>query len=662
MSAQPAYQNNTSEQYAFYRRRDFSNLKAMQNLIFDAIAQETREHNPSFKFSPRVSAFISALQSAHGGGRVIQEPFMRSHETVARYMQIGGSKSAKEAAVRRLINKLESDQHETTYQLIAVTRGGKPTGERDAHGQDIFSATEYVDFLLPVADEAVQRARESEIWRGNKDTGIKPHPGKAIAAQVAWALAQLPRVHPSEAPAPPVPRLMPLDQYAQLREEKIFDSIESAADEIEKRGGDAFEWLDRFEMQLRRVAQSRRKTYRARNDFAVLDDEDVERSGNASMSNTFSSATAPESAAVTLSPNAADLPKAPETAPAEDTPPPTKVLPPPLVKHNKNNGLENDFLQTMISAALAYAAEGYAVFPLHTVQADGACTCLCGKKCREAKKHVCGANCENKGKHPRTPKGCLDASRDPAQIKRWWQRWPQANIGIATGEASACVVLDIDPRHGGGAGLAELRERIAIPETLAIETGRGGAHLYFTYEGADIKNSAGKLGEGLDVRGQGGYVVAPPSLHQSGNRYRISNDARVAPLPEALKDLMLAPPAPVSNVSQFRSRAGQGIGGACFAQGERNNSLFKVGCAIWGHGEAEHLPDLHGRMLDVNARRCSPPLDDAEVAQLAANIAARYVRGVPVNNPVMSDAIEASLPQSKMERDIEERGGTAHYF
>ncbi len=629
MSAQPSYKNNASEQYAFYRRRDFSNLKAMQNLIFDAIAEETRERNPNFKFSPRVSAFISALQSAHGGGRVIQEPFMRSHETVAKFMQIGGTKLAKEAAVRRLINKLESDQCETTYTLIAVTRGGKPTGERDAHGNDIYTATEYVDFLLPVADEAVQRARESEMWRGNKDAGINPHPGKALAAQVDWALAQLPRVKRASNEASTsdsAPRLMPLDQYEQQREAQIFDSIESAADEIEKRGGDAFEWLDRFEMQLRRVAQSRRKTYRARNDFAVVDDVDVERSGTASMSNAFSSMTGPESARDTLSTETADSPESPEIMPVEEGADPTKVLPPPLVKHNESNILGSHFLQTMLLAALAYAAEGYAVFPLHSPDASGACSCAKGQEC------------QNVGKHPRTAKGCLDASRDPERIKRWWQQWPQANIGLATGEASACVVLDIDPRHGGGAGLAELRDRIEIPETLAIETGSGGAHLYFTYEGADIKNSAGKLGEGLDVRGQGGYVVAPPSLHQSGNRYRISNDARVAPLPDALKDLMLAPPAPVSNVSQFRSRTGQGIGGASFAEGERNNSLFKVGCAIWGKGEAEHLPDLHGQMLDVNGRRCSPPLDDAEVAQLAANIAARYTRGVTINNPVYTEA------------------------
>jgi hypothetical protein len=93
------------------------------------------------------------------------------------------------------------------------------------------------------------------------------------------------------------------------------------------------------------------------------------------------------------------------------------------------------------------------------------------------------------------------------------------------------------------------------------------------------------------------------------------------------------PPAKVINF-QARERA---TSGSVIPDGQRNNDLFKVGCAIWGKGEAEHLPDLHGQMLGVNARRCSPPLDDAEVAQLAANIAARYVRGVPINNPVYTE-------------------------
>src|SRR4051794_17920044 len=94
-------------------------------------------------------------------------------------------------------------------------------------------------------------------------------------------------------------------------------------------------------------------------------------------------------------------------------------------------------------AARALAELGLCVFPLHSINADGTCTC---------QKH-CGRNA---GKHPRTTKGHLDASTSPGQVDTWWARWPEANIGIATGASSGIWVLDIDPDKGGDASLAAL--------------------------------------------------------------------------------------------------------------------------------------------------------------------------------------------------------------
>jgi len=160
-----------------------------------------------------------------------------------------------------------------------------------------------------------------------------------------------------------------------------------------------------------------------------------------------------------------------------------------------------------LAAALGYAARGWPVFPVHSVNADGTCTCS-------------DLNCGSPGKHPHTAHGFNDATTDLKKIKRWWQRWPEANVGIATGEESGVVVLDIDPDHGGVESLARLEaEHGALPDGPRVKSGGGGTHYYFGHPGERLRNSAGKVGPGLDIRGDGGYIIAPPSRHVSGGHY-----------------------------------------------------------------------------------------------------------------------------------------------
>lgn len=168
----------------------------------------------------------------------------------------------------------------------------------------------------------------------------------------------------------------------------------------------------------------------------------------------------------------------------------------------------SDEPQTPLDFALRYAARGWAVFPLHEMRAPGACSC--------------GRECGSPGKHPYTEKGVHDASRDEAAIRAWWARWPQANVGIATGRVSGLVVLDIDPRHDGDESLAALEaERGALPETPVSLTGGGGAHYLFAHPGeGDVPNRVNLAGHtGVDLKGDGGYIVAPPSNHASGREY-----------------------------------------------------------------------------------------------------------------------------------------------
>ena len=126
------------------------------------------------------------------------------------------------------------------------------------------------------------------------------------------------------------------------------------------------------------------------------------------------------------------------------------------------------------------------------------------------------------GKHPRSRHGVRDASADAAEIRAWWSTWPHANVGVATGRL---VILDVD----GAAGRATLAATPARPRAAAAHARRrppaADAHLYFRADAHRVGNSAGRLGAGLDVRGRGGYVVAPPSLHADGHRYRWTRPA-----------------------------------------------------------------------------------------------------------------------------------------
>ncbi|MBX7147708.1 bifunctional DNA primase/polymerase [bacterium] len=177
-----------------------------------------------------------------------------------------------------------------------------------------------------------------------------------------------------------------------------------------------------------------------------------------------------------------------------------------------------------LAAALEYQKRGWPVFPLHNPQNGGGCSC--GNK-----------ECKSVGKHPRTTHGFNDATTEPDQIEKWWNACPDANIGICTGAKSGLVVIDIDPRHGGDTNLLELeRKHGKLPETVESLTGGGGRHILFQYPVRKIKTNAGELGKGIDIRADGGYIVAPPSTHVTGKSYEWEichqpEDISLAPLP-----------------------------------------------------------------------------------------------------------------------------------
>lgn len=181
-------------------------------------------------------------------------------------------------------------------------------------------------------------------------------------------------------------------------------------------------------------------------------------------------------------------------------------------------------------AARSYRRRGWAVVPVHTVR-DGRCSC--GQR-----------DCPSPGKHPRVPWAAF--TREPPsaeQVDEWWRRWPDANLAVVTGAVSGVVVLDVDPRHGGDRALAEMELRFgALPPSPEVCTGGAGRHLWFRAPPAPVASRP--LEPGLDVKGEGGLVIVPPSMHASGRRYRWAAGRDPDALPLAAAPAWLAVPPP----------------------------------------------------------------------------------------------------------------------
>jgi putative DNA primase/helicase len=257
--------------------------------------------------------------------------------------------------------------------------------------------------------------------------------------------------------------------------------------------------------------------------------------------------------------------------------------------------------------ALRYAAAGIPVFPLHWIKQDGTCSCRQGDLC------------ECKGKHPRIKNWGEEASTDPEKVGAWWDKAPLANIGIPMGERSGLVTLDVDTRHGGDKSLEQLEQEFGkLPTTITATTGGGGKHYIFKYtEELCLKNVVG-FRDGLDVRTQGGMIVAAPSLHQSGNRYAWDEglspfEAEAADMPEwliaeirkvgtKLTTKKKTDPAPRKKIKE----------------GGRNNHLTSLAGSLRRKGISED--GIIATLRAENKDRLDPPLDDDTVVAIARSI------------------------------------------
>lgn len=311
---------------------------------------------------------------------------------------------------------------------------------------------------------------------------------------------------------------------------------------------------------------------------------------------------------------------------------------------------------SMLDAAIKYALRGWQVIPLHepifAPEDDGRATgCTCRKP-----------DCKSIGKHPRTQTGLKEASGDVDQIRRWWAKWPAANIGIVTGAQSKLYVVDQD--DGGELTIRRLCERFGeFPETNVVRTGSGGRHWYFRLpDDLSLANTQGTervgLGPHVDTRGDGGYVVAPPSTHRSGNDYAWETNDELAEIPSWLVAQLRERATQPTRVETLKRQApaapGEAAQDAYFVchndvveggEVSRHDALRTLSFRLAIQGVAEDTIYRVSRW--ANARHCLPPKEEAEVDHLVAGALAkeeaRTARARPPEPNVDKKSIEGKL-------------------
>ena len=275
-------------------------------------------------------------------------------------------------------------------------------------------------------------------------------------------------------------------------------------------------------------------------------------------------------------------------------------------------------MSLLLEAALAMAAAGWGVIPLHT-PIDGTCDCR-------------RPGCPSPGKHPRTKNGLSDATTDADQIRKWWGMWPTANTGAVVPDGF--IVVDVDV-----VDLATVFRSDELPRTATSRTGRGRHLVYRT--STPIRPKVG-VRTHVDLRGPGSYIVVPPSLHISGVRYEW-----IVPIKDGIADA----PAWVADAAQSPRTAGDRPDDSdAIPDGQRNATLASLAGTMRRRGMTR--AEIEAALLAVNAGRCRPPLPDDAVRGIAASVG-RYApgdgRGSP---PPVTDADDDGDPAA-----TDDRGG-----
>lgn len=256
--------------------------------------------------------------------------------------------------------------------------------------------------------------------------------------------------------------------------------------------------------------------------------------------------------------------------------------------------------QMTLDAALACLQSGFAVFPCWNVYGDGRC--------------ACGAiDCQNVGKHPQghlAPHGPKNATRDTERVRQLWLGSPFANPAIATGTASGgLVVVDVDAKPGrdGGPVVAGWERKYGPLDTFTVKTGSGGRHYYFLSP-QRFRSSSDRVAAGIDVRAEGGYVIAPGARNRSGE-YVIVNARDPQPLPPWMAKLLDSAPIVHSGKPVLVTPDPP------IADGTRTRTLLAMAGAMRRAGMSP--AGIEAGLLAENETRCAPRLPVERIEGIA---------------------------------------------
>lgn len=233
---------------------------------------------------------------------------------------------------------------------------------------------------------------------------------------------------------------------------------------------------------------------------------------------------------------------------------------------------------------------------LHGIDKKGNCTCLKGAMCAAA------------GKHPIAKSDVKNHNiKSNKEFESIIIEYPDANFAILTGDG--LVVIDIDVKGNGLETYEKLKD--IMPETFTVRTGTGGLHLYYSTD-VEVRNRV-RFVDGIDVRGDGGYVVAPTSKHKCGGHYEIIKDIPIQPITPELMELITTPKADTNSDVQNDVELVD-----AFGEGERHDRMVKIGGTMYRQGLSYEA--VLECLQNMNETVCSPPLPYSEIKSIAKSL------------------------------------------
>jgi len=299
-------------------------------------------------------------------------------------------------------------------------------------------------------------------------------------------------------------------------------------------------------------------------------------------------------------------------------------------------------MKDMFKYVQAYLKYGWQPIPVHYA-VDGLCSCKRAKFCHTP------------GKHP-IPPGWQKTAFDEIELLHYWEENKDYNIGLVTGVKTNLIVLDVDANRHGYESLRELEEKYGLlPETTTSATGGGGRHYLFQYPVDIFIPNKGNLRPGLDIRGEGGQIVAPPSYHDEGKkRYQwmpglTPNSIMPVTMPKWLTDIISEQESIWIGTSQSEQETAD-----VYYGGSRNNNLFRMGCRL------RVIKDLTSEELSymlhaLNQSKCRPPMSDNEVNVIIGSVLRKDSKHVinPKDDSIKAPSLIHTLPTSAIWTDEE---------